>query len=111
VEGFFMQYDLSKNYVNGISANVTSNPFIINSSLSKDLFKKKGTLQVQLYDLLNQNNFIIRTQNDNGYTDTRSNALSRYVIVNFTYRLQKWSGPARKNGRAIMRRGDGSFID
>jgi hypothetical protein len=113
VEGFFLRYDLSKNYVSGISANVSRNPFIINSSLSKDFFKKKGTLQVQAFDLLNQNNYIIRTQNEatGGYTDTRSNALSRYVMVSLTYRLQKWTGAPNRNGRPMQRRGDGSFMD
>lgn len=111
IEGLFMGYNLSKNYVSGISSNVTNNPFIINTSLSKDLFKKKGTLQIQAFDLLNQNNFIVRTLGDNGYTDTKSNALSRYVMVNLTVRLQKWTGTPNRNGRPMNRRGDGSFID
>ncbi len=111
VDGFFMGYDLSKNYVKGISANVTNNPFIINTSLSKDIFKKKGTLRLQAFDLLNQNNFIVRTLGDNGYTDTKSNALSRYFMLNFTLRLQKWTGTPTRQGRQMMRRGDGSFIE
>lgn len=112
MEGFFMGYSLSKNYVSGIAANVSSNPFIINTSLSKDVFKRRGTLQIQAFDLLNQNNFIVRTQNDNGgYTDTRSNALSRYFMVNLTVRLQKWTGTPQRGGRTLNRRGDGSFLD
>ena len=111
VDGFFMAYNLSKNYVSGISANVTNNPFIINTSLSKDVFKKKGTLQLQAFDLLNQNNFIVRTLGDNGYTDTKSNALSRYFMLNLTVRLQKWTGTPNRGGREMMRRGDGSFME
>ena len=111
VDGFFMGYNLSKNYVSGISANVTNNPFIINTSLSKDVFKKKGTLQLQAFDLLNQNNFIVRTLGDNGYTDTKSNALSRYFMLNLTVRLQKWTGTPNRGGREMMRRGDGSFME
>jgi hypothetical protein len=110
--GFFMSYNLSKNYVSGINTNITNNPFIINSSISKDLFKKKnGTIQLQAYDVLNQNNFIIRSIGDNSVTDVTSNALSRYFMLSFTLRLQKWTGTPSREGRPINRRGDGSFLD
>ncbi|WP_051189345.1 outer membrane beta-barrel protein [Daejeonella oryzae] len=111
LEGFFLEYNFSKNYVSGINANVSNNPFIINSSLSKDFFKKKGTIQLQAFDVLNQNNFIIRSIGDNSFTDVKSNALSRYFMLNFTMRLQKWSGAPGKGGKQMKRRGDGNFID
>ena len=113
MEGFFMGYNFSKNYVTGVDANVSSNPFIVNSSLSKDFLKKKGTIQLQVFDVFNQNNFVIRTIdiNTGAQTDTKSNALSRYVMLNVTIRLQKWTGTPNRNGRQMMRRGDGSFLD
>ena len=110
-DGFFLNYNLSKNYVSGINANVTTNPFIINTSVSKDLFKRKGTLQIQAFDVLNQNNFVIRSIGDNSVTDVKSNALSRYFMLNFTLRLQKWTGTPNRGGRQMNRRGDGSFIE
>ena len=104
-------FNASKNFVSGIDANVTNNPFIINSALEKQFFKRKnGALSIQAFDLLNQNNFINRDINENGYTDTRSNALSRYVMLNFRWTPQKWTGAAAsRNGRTLNRRGDGSF--
>ncbi|MGV3508605.1 MAG: outer membrane beta-barrel protein, partial [Sphingobacteriaceae bacterium] len=111
VDGFFMEYDLSKNYVSGIDANVTSNPFIINASLSKDILKKKGTIRLRAFDVLNQNNFIVRSIDEFSITDTKSNALSRYFMLNLTIRLQKWTGTPSRGGRPMNRRGDGSFME
>ena len=104
-------YALSKNYVSGISNNVTNNPFIINTSLQVRVFKNKGSLQLRAYDLLNQNNFINRTQNGLGFTETLTNPNSRYVMLNLSMNLQKWTGAVGNNNRPIIRRGDGSFMN
>jgi Outer membrane protein beta-barrel family/CarboxypepD_reg-like domain len=104
-------YALSKNYVSGISNNVTNNPFIINTMLQVRVFKNKGSLQLRAYDLLNQNNFINRTQNDLGFTETLTNPNSRYVMLNLSVNLQKWTGAVGNNNRPIIRRGDGSFMN
>ncbi|MFD0752168.1 outer membrane beta-barrel protein [Mucilaginibacter calamicampi] len=106
-----IEYDLSKNYVSGIANNVTKNPFVANAFIEKQMFaKRNGILRVAFFDIFNQNNFINRNITSTGYTDTRSNPLSRYFMVGFTLNLQKWSGRAQRDGRSLLRRGDGSFI-
>ena len=111
LQSFIFSYDASKNYVSGINANITRNPFIVNLNFEKEFFERRGKLGVQVFDLLNQNNFINRDQSsDGGYTDTKSNALSRYFMVRLSMRLQKWSGAKGRNGGEIRRRGDGSFL-
>lgn len=102
-------YSASKNYVSGINANVTNNPFVINSSLQKEIWKRRATLTLQAFDILNQNNFVNRNITDESITDTKSNALSRYFMLRFSVRLQKWTGVQSRNGRQMIRRGDGSF--
>lgn len=103
-------YSASKNFVSGINANITNNPLVINSYLQKELWKRRATVTLQAFDLLNQNNFINRTIADDGsYTDTKTNALSRYFMVRASLRLQKWTGAKGRNGRPLIRRGDGSF--
>jgi hypothetical protein len=105
------EYDLSKNYINGLSSNVTKNPFVVNAYIEKEFFQRKnGILRISAFDILNQNNFINRTVTTNSITDTKTNALSRYVMVSFILNLQKWTGIAQRNGRNMQRRGDGSFI-
>jgi hypothetical protein len=104
-------YSASKNFIDGISANITKNPFVVNTYFEKEFFKKKnGILRVSVFDLLHQNNFINRVITPTSITDTRTNALSRYVLVSFVINLQKWSGSPRRNGKPMQRRGDGSFI-
>ena len=111
LKNFQFGYALSKNYVSGIGNNVTNNPFIINTMLQMKVFKNKGSLQLRAYDLLNQNNFINRTISANAITETITNPNSRYVMLNLSMNLQKWTGAAANNGRNVIRRGDGSFMN
>lgn len=109
---WILGYSASKNFVSGINANVTSNPFVVNSYVQKELWKRRATLTLQAFDILNQNNFVSRNvSDDGGFTDTRSNALSRYFMVRMSMRLQKWTGARPRNGQQMMRRGDGSFMN
>lgn len=112
LKSWLFGYSASKNYVSGINANVTSNPFVINTYLEKELFNRRGKITFQAFDLLNQNNFVDREiSEDGGYTDTKSNALSRFFMLRLSMRLQKWSGAKGRGGRDVMRRGDGSFLN
>lgn len=104
-------YALSKNFVSGINNNVSTNPFVINTMLQMKVFKNKGALQLRAYDLLNQNNFINRTTNDYGFTEIATNPNSRYVMLNLSMNLQKWTGAMGKGNKPLNRRGDGSFIN
>jgi len=109
-QSWIIGYSASKNFVSGISANVTSNPFVVNSYLQKELWKRRASVTLQAFDVLNQNNFVARTNSDDGgYVDTKTNALSRYFMIRASVRLQKWTGVQSRNGRQMIRRGDGSF--
>lgn len=110
-DSWIFNYNASKNYVSGIAANVTSNPFVINAAIEKELFNRRGRITFQAFDVLNQNNFVTREILDNGgYVDTKSNALSRYFMLKLSMRLQKWTGASGRNGGPVRRRGDGSFM-
>lgn len=103
-------YNLRKNFVSGINANVTNNPFVINGYITKELWNRRGTITLQAFDLLNQNNFINREVTDQGIVDTKSNILSRYFMLRVGMRLQKWTGAKARGNRSIIRMGDGSFV-
>jgi hypothetical protein len=108
---FTIEYNVNKNYIDGLAANITKNPFVVNAYLEKEFFKRKnGALRLTMFDLFNQNNYINHNVTTTGYTDTRSNLQSRYVFVSFILNLQKFSGTPTRNGRQMQRRGDGSFI-
>jgi hypothetical protein len=107
---FTFQYDLSKNYVSGIQG-FNKNPFVTNAYVDYEFFKKKnGILRFSAFDIFNQNVFINHQVTALGYTNTQSNTLSRYFTLSFILNLQKFTGTPTRNGRQMMRRGDGSFI-
>jgi Outer membrane protein beta-barrel family/Carboxypeptidase regulatory-like domain len=92
-QNFVFLYDFYYAINNGLSGEVGANPAIMNASLEKQLFKKQnGIIKLQAFDLLNQNSNINRTVTANSIIDTRSNRLTRYVMLSFTYRLQKFKG-------------------
>lgn len=102
-------YSASKNFVSGIDANITSNPLVINAYIQKEFWKRRASITFQAFDLLKQNNFVNLNVTDLVKTETRTNALSRYFMLRANVRLQKWTGARNRNGRQMMRRGDGSF--
>lgn len=85
--------DLSKSVNNGYSSSLAVNPFIINTYLEKQFLKdRSATLRLQAFDLLDENTSVSRQITANAITDSQSNRLSRYFMLSFTMRLQKFSG-------------------
>lgn len=90
---FIISYDIDKTLNSGFSDNVAANPLIINSTLEKQLFKKKNaSIKLQAFDMLNENISINRQVTANSITDTRTNRLGRYFLLSFVLRLNKFSG-------------------
>jgi hypothetical protein len=88
-----LKYDIDYTINNGLANGVSQNPVLINASLEQQLFKSKnGILKLSAYDLLKQNTNISRSINNGITTDVRTNRLTRYFMLTFTYRLQKFAG-------------------
>lgn len=61
-----------------------------NASLAKGFLKnKRAELKLSVFDLLNQNQGISRSSNQNYIEDTRYNVLQRYFLLSFSFRLNK----------------------
>ena len=104
-KGWIFNYDLDKTIYNGYADNVNTNPFIINATLEKQLFKKKNvSLKLQAVDLLNENINISRNVTANNITDTRINKLGRYFMATIVLRLNKFNGKAAAGGNMNMMR-------
>ena len=54
------------------------------------LKNKRGTLSLKGWDLLNQNKIIQRFGELNYLREIRSNSIGRFVMLSFTYRLNKF---------------------
>jgi hypothetical protein len=94
-----LKYDIDYTINKGLANGVSQNPVLINASLEQLLFKRKnGILRLSAYDLLKQNTNISRSINNGFTTDTRTNRLTRYFMLTFTYRLQKFAGRQMSQG-------------
>lgn len=75
-----------------------------NAEVAKSFLKKKLTLSLKAYDILNQSRNTYRTTTDNYVQDVYNNTLGRYVVLNLTYRFGTYNrpqgmGPGRGPGR------------
>lgn len=62
-----------------------------NVALTRQFFKgDQGELRVQVFDLLNQNQSLIRNTTDSYIEDIQSRILHRYLLVSFVYHLRKF---------------------
>lgn len=64
---------------------------LLSPSISKQFLKNKAAeVKLSVFDLLNQNTSISRTVSNNTVTDTRTNTLTRYGLLTFTYNLRNF---------------------
>jgi hypothetical protein len=102
-KNWIFNYDMDKSINSGYADNVNSNPFIINASIEKQLFKKKNvSLKLQAVDMLNENININRNVTGSYISDTRTNRLGRYFMATAILRLNKFQGQAPQQNRIIM---------
>ena len=86
-----LKYDLDCITNSGLTAGVGADIALMNASVEKQFLKNQnGILKLQAFDLFNQNSNINRTITANSIIDTRSNRLTRYFMLSFTYKLQKF---------------------
>jgi hypothetical protein len=65
---------------------------LVNSYISRQFFKNRGTFKVAVNDALNQNQGISRTAANNTITDLNYTVLKRYYMFSFTYSLTRIAG-------------------
>ena len=93
---FFHQYKATADVLKRINAGytniVTGNPLVINLGLERKVFpNNKGTVGLQISDLLNQNNNAVRSFAGNSTIDEKSTIITRYFIVSLHYNLNKFA--------------------
>ncbi len=91
--GWILRYDFEYLINQGLAEGVNQNVALLNASLEKTIFKKQnGFIRLSGFDILNQNTNISRTVTANTITDTRTNRLTQYFMLSFTYRLNRFTG-------------------
>jgi hypothetical protein len=93
--GFILRWDFDYYIYKGLSTSLQQNVAMLNASIEKELFKKKnGILKLAGFDVFKENTNISRTVTENFVTDERTNRLTRYFMISFTYRFNKFKGQA-----------------
>lgn len=77
----------------GYSGNANRDELLWNAQISKRFLKRKqAMIRLRVFDILQQQSNQSRSISANGITDTTSNMLTSYCIVNFTYRFNTLGG-------------------
>lgn len=113
IDGFILRTDLANQIYTGLSDDFNQHFWLWNLGIGKKLFKnERGEITLSINDLLNQNRNINRTITEVFIQDTQTNALTRYVLLTFTYNLRhfgssqhnSWNGQdARENKQGFGR--------
>lgn len=92
--GWFFQNDLTNQIYNGLSAGLNQSYWLWNASIGKKFLKnKQGELKLSGFDLLKQNQSLVRTVSENYIQDTRTEVLQQYFMLTFTYSLKNFGKP------------------
>lgn len=84
--GITIKGEYNFNWYTGYSTPKDSE-HIFNAEIQKLLFKKKFTIALKAYDILNQSKNISVTDAANYHLETVNNTLGRYIILSLTYRF------------------------
>ena len=91
-EGFVLRTDLTHTLYSGLSSGFNQNYWLWNLGIGKKIFKnERGEITLAINDLLNQNRNISRVVTESYIEDTRTNALTRFVMLSFTYNLRNFN--------------------
>lgn len=104
-KGFIFRWDFDYLLNQGLAAGVQQNVALLNASLEKEVFKNKnGIFRLAGFDIFKQNTNVSRNISSNFITDTRTNRLTQYFMLSFTYRLNKFKGAQQPQQENNMRR-------
>ncbi len=99
--GWFFQNDLTNQLYNGLTEGYNQAYTLWNVSVGKKFLKgQKGELKITVFDLLKQNQSIVRNVNERYIEDVQSQVLRQYALLTFTYNLRNFgTAPARSSTR------------
>lgn len=90
-KGYFIQNDFSTQIFKGLSSGFDRTFNLWNASIGKKFFKNKsGELKLSVFDILKQNQSLVRTVTNSYLEDTRSKVLQQYYMLTFSYNLKNF---------------------
>lgn len=109
-KGWFLQNDVNNQSYTGLSGGFNQSFWLWNAGVGKKFLKKKeAELKLTVFDLLKQNQSIVRTVTEQGITDSQSRVLQQFFMLTFTYSLKNFGKPANNNFQRRENRGMPNF--
>jgi hypothetical protein len=106
--GWFLQNDLNNQLYSGLSEGFNQNYFLWNLGVGKKFLKdNKGELRLNVFDLLKQNQSIIRTVQAEFIEDVQNVVLQQYFMLTFTYNLRTFGAAPTRGGGGNFNRNPG----
>jgi hypothetical protein len=107
-KGWIIATNFDYTYTNNRTPGYNASVPLLSPSIAKQLFKKKnGELRFSVFDLLNQNTTVSKTVSLTQSVDTRTNTLTRYAMLTFTYNLNNFAGAQQRRMPGMFPRGGG----
>ena len=104
--GWLVAATLDYTYTNNHAAAYNASVPLLNPSIAKQLFKKKnGELRLSVFDLLNQNTSVSKSVSSSQESYTRTNVITRYAMLTFTYNLNNFADTKQKRMPGFLPRG------
>jgi hypothetical protein len=90
-KGIVLQADYSNTYYSGLTSAYNQSISLLNAAIGyKFLKNRQAEFRLTVYDILNQNNSVSRTNTDSYIQDSQTNVLNRYYMLTFTYNFKKY---------------------
>lgn len=90
-KGLVLQTEYTNTYYSGLTSAFNQSISLWNAAIGyKFLKNKQAEIRLTVYDILNQNNSVSRTNTDSYIQDSQTNVLNRYYLVTFTYNFKKY---------------------
>jgi hypothetical protein len=93
--GFTIDSDINYSVTSGSTEGYGQNEWMWNASLAKQLFTS-GTLQLKVYDILQQRSNVSQSATGTAFTETVTNSLTSYFMLSFQYKFQIFKGGAKR---------------
>ncbi|HTB51377.1 MAG TPA: outer membrane beta-barrel protein [Ferruginibacter sp.] len=98
-KGWFFNNDLSNQSYSGLSSGFNQSYWLWNVAFGKKFLKNQnGELKLSVFDLLNQNQSIVRTVTGTYIEDDQNLVLKQYFMLTFTYKLKSFGTPPPVRG-------------
>lgn len=78
-------------------ASLNTDEWVWNMQISQSFLKRKAaTVSLQCFDILNQNTDVVHQITSSGVRDVRTERISRYFMLNFIYKINRFGGGKSK---------------